>query len=247
MSSGRSYHKIHIPVTVPLFVCHTEILLLSRDDENHTEAQMKFSFLPQEEHFFDLIEQSAHYLLEGAVVLEDLVNHFEDVNDKITKLGGIEHACDEIIHTTLDKLNKTFITPIDREDIHSLVIALDDVLDETNEAATRMVLFRIGKPRMPAIKLAAIITQQTTILVEVVVMLRNPKQFDVIHQRLIELHRLENEADEVMKHAIADLFANETNAIELLRWKEIYETLEGVTDNAEDVANVIEEITVKMS
>ncbi len=208
---------------------------------------MNFSFLPKEEHYFDLIEQAARYVQEGATVLEDLVHHFEDVDTKITKLSGIEHACDEVIHATLDKLNKSFITPMDREDIHRLVMALDDVLDMANEAATRMVLFRIGKPRPPAVKLATIVAQQSKVITETVGMLRNPKLFEAVRSKLIELHRLENEADEVMKIAVAELFANETNAIELLKWKEIFETLEAVTDDAEDVANVIEEITVKMA
>ena len=208
---------------------------------------MKFSLLPKEEHYFDLIEQTARYLIEGAALLNDLVNHYENLEVKVNQLQGIEHACDEVLHSTLDKLNKTFITPIDREDIHELVIRLDDVLDMTTEAATRMVLFRIANPRLPAKKLSVVIVKQTEILLKTVSALRNSKKFESIGTYCIELHRLENEADEIMKQAVAELFEKETNAIELLRWKEIYETLEAVTDCAEDVANVIQGIIVKMA
>ena len=208
---------------------------------------MKFSFLPKEEHYFDLIEQTAQYLIQGASALNDFVNHYENLDAKVRQLQGIEHACDEVLHSTLDRLNKTFITPIDREDIHALLIRLDDVLDMTTEAAVRMVLFRVAQPRKPAQQLAAIILKQTEILLNAVTALRNSKKFEAIGAHCIELHRLENEADEIMKQAIADLFERETNAIELLRWKEIYETLEAVTDCAEDVANVLQGITVKMA
>ena len=208
---------------------------------------MRFSLLPKEQQYFDLIEQATRYMVEGAAVLDDLVNHFENVEAKIRRLEGIEHACDEILHTTLERLNKTFITPIDREDIHELVIRLDDVLDMTDEAANRMVLFRVTKPRPPVLQLTSCIVKQVEKVHAAVSVLRDPKQFGAIGTHCIEIHRLENEADEIMKKAIAELFEKETNAIELLRWKEIYETLEAVTDCAEDVANVIQGIVVKMS
>jgi len=208
---------------------------------------MKFSLFPKEVQYFDLLEQATRYLVEGAELLDDLVNHFVDVEAKISRLQGIEHACDEVAHTTLNKLDKTFITPFDREDIHSLTLALDDVLDMTTEAATRLMLFRVIKPRPPVIQLSAVIVQQTKKIGEAVRMLRDSRQFEMASTYCIELHRLENEADEIMKKAVAELFDKETNAIELLRWKEIYETLEAVTDCAEDAANVIQGIVVKMA
>ena len=208
---------------------------------------MKFSLFPKEVQYFDLLEQATRYLVEGAELLDDLANHFVDVEAKINRLQGIEHACDEVSHTTLNKLNKTFITPMDREDIHSLILALDDVLDMTTEAATRLLLFRVTKPRPPVLQLSAVIVRQTQKISEAVRMLRDSRQFEMAGTHCIELHRLENEADEIMKKAVADLFDKETNAIELLRWKEIYETLEAVTDCAEDAANVIQGIVVKMA
>ena len=208
---------------------------------------MKFSFLPREEQYFDLIDQAVHYLVEGAAALNDLANHFENVEEKIHRINGIEHACDEICHTTLEKLDKSFITPIDREDIHTLIIRLDDVLDMMNNSASRMIVFGVKKPRPPVTQLTNVILEQTKSVQSAINLLRYPKKYDAIGVHCIEIHRLENDADEIIREAIMELFRNETNAIELLRWKEIYEALETVTDCAEDAANVIQGITVKMA
>ena len=208
---------------------------------------MKFSFLPKEEQYFDLIDQAMRYLVDGACVLKDLTHNYTNIEEKIRKMNGIEHACDEICHTTLDKLDKTFITPIDREDIHELIIRLDDVLDMMNEAANRLVLFRVAQPRPTVLQLADIVHQQMKTVQIAVNGLRDSKNFGAIGVHCIEIHRLENEADDIIKEAIAELFEKETNAIELLRWKEIYETMEAITDCAEDVANIIQGITVKMA
>jgi hypothetical protein len=208
---------------------------------------MKFRLLPREESYFDLLEQATNYIVQGAVSLEDLGREWTNVEGKVNHIQGMEHACDEVCHNTLEKLNKTFITPIDREDIHELVMRLDDVIDMTTTAAQQMISFRVTAPRKPVLQFATIIRQQGEILKRAVAKLRDSKNFEAITNDCIEIHRLENDADDILKHAIGDLFDKETNAIELLRWKEIYETLESVTDKAEDVANVIQGITVKMS
>lgn len=215
--------------------------------ERRRRIPVRFNLLPKEEHYFDLIERAAGYLVEGAAVLEDLSRHYEDVDAKINRLGGIEHACDEILHTTLDKLNKIYITPIDREDIHALMIRLDDVLDMTNGAAKRLVLFGVTRPRPPVLELATVILKQVQKVEAAVKLLRNSKKLDAVSAHCIEIHRLENEADEIMERVVGELFRQETNAVELLRWKEIYETMEAITDCAEDVANVLQGITVKLA
>lgn len=206
---------------------------------------MKFSFIPREEQFFDLIERAAQYTAEGASYLEDLAKNFENIDAKIDRIDGIEHACDEVAHETLEKLETTFITPLDREDIHELVLRIDDVIDMTAAAASRLKMFRVTQPRRGLAELAAIIHQQTKILASALGKLRDPKKYSLIRGDCIEVHRLENEADDILKSVIGDLFEHETNAIELLRWKEIFETLETVTDCGEDVANVIQGIVVK--
>ena len=206
---------------------------------------MKISLIPREEQFFDLIERVALYQVEGAALLEELVLNYVDVESKIDRINGIEHACDQVTHSTLQKLETTFITPFDREDIHELVLRMDDVLDMITTAASRLEMFRISKPTQTVLELARIIHQMTKSLYSAVSKLRNPRHYGQVGNDCIELNRLENEADDISKKAISELFERETNAIELLRWKEIYETLETVTDCGEDVANVIQGIVVK--
>jgi predicted phosphate transport protein (TIGR00153 family) len=208
---------------------------------------LRISLIPREEQFFDLIERSAQYLVEGAKILHELCGNFTDLDAKIEQLNGIEHACDEVTHATLDKLETTFITPLDREDIHHLMLRMDDVIDMTTAAASRMKMFRARAPRKGIEELGAIIVRQTEALLSALCKLRNPKKYSLVGNDCIEVHRLENQADDIVKKIIGDLFENETNAIELLRWKEIFETLETITDCGEDVANVIQGIVVKQA
>lgn len=206
---------------------------------------MKFSFIPKEVQFFDLLDQMGRYIEESAAGLEDLVKNYTDIDAKVNRVDGIEHACDEVCHDCLDKLEETFVTPFDREDIHQLVLRLDDVVDMTTSAASRFPMFRITKPRPPVIELASVISQQAKLLSSALKRLRTKNQFSMASNDCIEVHRLENEADAIIRTAIGELFEKETNAIELMRWKEIYETLETITDCGEDVANVIHGIVVK--
>ena len=206
---------------------------------------MKFSLIPREEQFFDLIEGAAQYMVGSATVLDDLVRNYVDIDAKIDKINGLEHACDEVTHTTLEKLETTFITPFDREDIHELVLRIDDVVDMTTSSACRLKMYRVTKPHAAVPELARIILQQASVLQAALGKLRNPKQFSAARNECIEVHRLENVADDVIREAIGELFEKEKDAIELLRSKEILETLETVTDCGEDVANVIQGIVVK--
>lgn len=206
---------------------------------------MKFSLIPKEEQFFDLLEQMGRYIEESAASLENLVQNYTDIETKVKHIDEIEHACDEVCHNCLDKLETTFITPFDREDIHNLVLRLDDVVDMSTAAAARFPMFRITKPRAPVLQLCNIIIQQSKLLSSAINRLRNKKYFSMASNDCIEVHRLENEADFIIRNAIGDLFENELNAIELMRWKEMYETLETITDCGEDVANAIHGIVVK--
>lgn len=206
---------------------------------------MKFSFIPKEEQFFDLLDRTADYLVEGGALLEDLTRDYKNVDHKLERINGLEHACDEVTHTTLEKLETTFITPFDREDIHQLALRLDDVLDMITASACRLQMFRIVTPREPVLALAVVIHKMTKVLASAIRQLRHRRNYSQATADCIELHRLENEADEINKTAIGELFDHETNAIELLRWKEIYENLETVTDCGEDAANVIQGIIVK--
>jgi uncharacterized protein len=208
---------------------------------------MRFSLVPREEQYFDLIDQAGRYVVEAAEVLHELVNDYTLLEEKTGRMSGIEHACDEICHATLDRLDKTFITPMDREDIHTLILKVDDVVDMTDVAVNRMQLYGIAKPRPPVMRFTEIIRQQGREVHKALVSLRHRAKHKTIGVHLIEINRFENLADDLFREVIADLFRNEKDAIELVRWKAIYESLETVTDCNEDVSNVIQGITVKMA
>jgi len=206
---------------------------------------MKFSFVPREELFFDLLDRTAQYLVEGAKAYEELACDFTAVEEKIARISSLEHACDEVCHLTLEKLETTFITPLDREDIHELTVRLDDVIDMTTVSASRLWMFRATESRPAIRQMARTLVQQTLLLKSAVARLRTPRERALARNECIEVHRLENEADETLKNAMRELFDQEKDAINLIRWKDIYQTLEIATDRAEDAANVIQGIVVK--
>jgi predicted phosphate transport protein (TIGR00153 family) len=204
-----------------------------------------FSLLPRETVFFDLFEEAARNAHVGALALQDLLNDFCNVPEKVKKIKDIEHAGDKITHTTIEKLNQTFITPIDREDIHELICRIDDILDLIDTAVSRIVLYKIEKPTDDAKALAKVLVHATKIITELVPQLRNLKQTDALIQQCIAVHTQENEGDRIEQHALAALFENGHDPTTIIKWKDIYEDLEAATDRCEDVANVIEGIVLK--
>ena len=204
-----------------------------------------FGFIPKEQVFFDLFERAAKNVHEGALVLGALVDDFRDVAAKADVVKDIEHAGDRITHETIEKLNKTFITPLDREDIHELICRLDDILDYIDTAVSRMVLYKIDKPTDDAKALGKVVVHATKIITELVPQLRNLKRTDSLIQQCIAVHTQENEGDRIEQHALAALFENGHDPTTIIKWKDIYEDLEEATDRCEDVANVIEGIVLK--
>jgi hypothetical protein len=204
-----------------------------------------FSLIPKEQVFFDLFEQAAKNVHEGALALQDLLENFRDVTEKAKKVKDIEHAGDKITHTTIEKLNKTFITPLEREDIHELICRLDDILDLIDTATSRMVLYKIDKPSEDAKALGKVLVHATKIITELVPQLRNLKHTDALIQQCIAIHTQENEGDRIEQHALAALFENAHDPVLIIKWKDIYEDLESATDKCEDVANVVEGIVLK--
>ena len=204
-----------------------------------------FGLLPKETVFFDLFEQAAKNVHDGALALEGLLDDFRDVAEKARKVKDIEHAGDKITHDTIERLNKTFITPLEREDIHELICRLDDILDLIDTAVSRMVLYKIDKPTEDAKAMGKVIVHATKILTELVPQLRNLKRTDALIQQCIAVHTQENEGDRIEQHALAALFENGHDPTTIIKWKDIYEDLEEATDSCEDVANVIEGIVLK--
>jgi predicted phosphate transport protein (TIGR00153 family) len=181
-------------------------------------------------------------LIDAARVLVNLFADYRDVNDKIDEIRRIEHLGDEMTHSIMRKLNQTFITPFDREDIHTLASSLDDVLDFINAACARIVMYRITDPPPEAGTLARLILAQCEELGKA---LSHLQKSDHVLSRCVEINRLENEADQVSRVAIARLFEQETDPITLIKIKELIEFLEMATDKAEDVADVLETVVLK--
>jgi predicted phosphate transport protein (TIGR00153 family) len=206
---------------------------------------MKFRMFPKEQKFFDLFRRDAANLREGALALHDLVDHFEDVGGKYEKIKRLEHQGDIITHEIFTKLRETFITPLEREDIHDLASGLDDVLDCIEGVASRMYYFKVAQPTPEVKKLVDIIGKAVQQIFEAI---DNLETLGHVHAFCKQINLLEYEADVVCREAIADLF-EKTEKVEdikdLIKLKEIYSRLEVAADRCEDVANVIEGIIVK--
>jgi predicted phosphate transport protein (TIGR00153 family) len=199
--------------------------------------------IPRDTKFFDLFAEMAGNLGEGARLLKRTLDDFQDIEARVRQLKDIEHRGDEMTHNILTKLNQTFITPFDREDIHRLASSLDDVLDFVYAAGVRLVMFRIKSAPPAASRLAEVIIKQTDQLSEA--MSRLEKKHDRVLENCVEINRLENEADLLARTAIATLFDEEKDPIALIKLKELYEVLETATDKAEDAANVLEGVVLK--
>jgi len=207
---------------------------------------VKFSFIPRDMEFYDLFEQATSNLVIAAEKLVDLFDNYEDVEAKAKELKELEHRGDVITHEVIARLHRTFVTPIDREDIVLLAQSLDDVMDFIEAAGRTAFLYHIAQPTERARELARIVVKMARKLNEVVSRLRRRDQFPWILKQCVEINTLENEADDVQHAALAELFeVCHFDACEVIKWRELYEHLENATDRGEDVANVLEGIVLK--
>jgi predicted phosphate transport protein (TIGR00153 family) len=204
-------------------------------------------FFPKPIDFLDLFEKAADNVLEGARLFHALVSDFRDVELKTRKIKSVETQGDRITHDAIDRLNKTFITPIDREDIHALVSRLDDILDLIDAAAQRLVLYRIQSPTPELVALSEQLIRPVETIKRALLHLDKSKNGQKVLADCQEIDRLEAEADELHRLAISTLFDKEKDPIQILKWKEIYEDLEDATDRCQDVANIIEGVVIKNS
>ena len=201
-----------------------------------------FRWIPREEAFFEMFGQAAQNVQRGALALKEMMENYRDLVLQAEGVKKIEHDGDTITHDIVKKLNQTFITPFDREDIYALTCALDDVLDLIEAVADRMVVFKVKEPTAEARKLADLIVQSTDQIVQGIALLGKSQD---LSRYCVEINRLENEADRITRDAIARLFEKQEDPITVIKWKEIYENLEDATDRCEDVANVLENISLK--
>lgn len=205
----------------------------------------RFRFLPRDEKFFDLFEESAHNITEASRSLKQLVDTWETVEGRVEQITELEHRGDSITHEILARLHRTFITPFDREDMAALANSLDDVMDFINAAARAMLLYKVNRPGQRAKELADVIIQASDEVEKAVLEVRHQAKLKQVLQQCVEINRLENMADVVYRAAMAELFEDSTDMAHVIKWREIYEHMEGATDRCEDVANVLEGVALK--
>lgn len=205
----------------------------------------KLRLVPQNERFYDLFEQSANNLYAASTRLADLFDNFVDTREKANAIKKLERDGDEITHRIMERLHRSFVTPIDREDIALLTNRMDDMLDFMEGATKRLFLYKIEEPAPRAIEISHIIHKVSFELTKAMPLLRNHSRLKNILPYCVEIHRLENEADDLQHAAITDLFEEEKDVKEILKWRDIYTNLERSVDRGEDVANVLEAIVLK--
>jgi predicted phosphate transport protein (TIGR00153 family) len=203
---------------------------------------MRLPFIPREEKFFDMFVEDAANVLSAAHLLEEFFRNFGERERIALQLRNAEHEGDRISHEIGHKLEHTFVTPFDREDIHQLISRMDDVLDLIEEVADTCILYNVQAPDETVASQAQIVTRQCEQIREALARLRG---FKGLEGYWIEVHRLENEGDRIARQAVAELFRNGRDPVEIIKWKDIYGLLEDAIDACEDVANVIERIVVK--
>ena len=204
-----------------------------------------FRLLPRDENFFELFEQQAGHIVSASRVLEELTLDYPSAPAKVQQIRDLEHAGDALTHEMVRRLNTTFVTPIDREDIYALANRLDDVLDLIDAVADRLALYKIKVPTDGCIAMAKIIVKTAEATDRAVHCLRTLSP--LYHKHAVEINRLENEADRIHQQSVSRLFDDERDPIVVMKWKEALDFLEDATDRCEDVVNVIEGITLKMA
>lgn len=205
-------------------------------------------FLPRDERFFDFFNQTAKNAAEAAALLLDLIEDYTDVKQKVQRMNELEQRGDEITHQIFNALNRTFVTPLDREDIRNLASTMDDFVDAIEDVAYRMWIYRVEQPSEPARALARIINEQARQLVAAVPLMERTKESEALKRHIVAINEQENEADDVLFGALATLYDAATDIpslVKAIRWGELYQEMEEATDRGEDVANTLEGIMLK--
>jgi uncharacterized protein len=205
---------------------------------------MAFSLLPKEVKFFDLFDKQAEKMIQAAKLLTRLIDENGFTDDGVKKMVVVEHECDDITHDIIDKLNRTFITPFDREDIHAIAQEMDDVVDLIHVITKRMNLYRL-KSNSDLAHFAKLIEESVVNVADAIKCLRNTKEKETMFKYCIEVNRLENAGDHLRDFLMAKLFKQTKDPIKVIKWKDIYQDAETVLDQCEDVVNIIESVMVK--
>jgi len=206
---------------------------------------VRFPFLPKEEKFFDLFEDSARNMVKASQTLREMVDTWQSVEGRVAEITEMEHEGDTITHQIMAQLNRTFVTPFDREDIALLAHSMDDIVDFIHATADAMLIYKIERPTQRAKELADVIVQAAAEVEKAVHGLRHRAKLKQISEQCVEINRLENMADRVFRSAMAELFDDTTDITQIIKWREIYEYMESATDRCEDVADVLEGVALK--
>ena len=204
-------------------------------------------FLPKDNGFLDLFAQASANIVRGVAMFRDMVDDPTDLPARVAELKAVEHEGDRLTHVTLDKLNRSFITPFDREDIHALISRLDDILDVADAVAHRLVIYQIDTPPEHLVSLTTLLVAAAEEVQGAVLALHDRRRHAEARRRCVEVNRLENEADALHRRALGELFAHEKDAVTIIKHKELYQLMEEATDRCEDVANIVESIIIKSS
>jgi predicted phosphate transport protein (TIGR00153 family) len=208
---------------------------------------MRFRLFPRDEKFFDMFEAQTENVIEGARLIKELFDDIDRADELAVLIKQKESEGDDITHKIIESLHRTFVTPIDREDIHSLASKLDDILDHMEAVSERIVLFKIDESTTYAKSFSEVLIESVEAIASAVKLLHDMRNSDKIMEFCIEVNRLENVADGYLRSALADLFDGEYKTRDVMKWKEIYEHLENAVDDCEDAANVIEGAVLKYS
>lgn len=204
-----------------------------------------FVVTKKEEIFFNLFAEMTKYASLAASKLNDLINNYDEIDEKVAEIKKVEHECDQVFHRIMHELNKSFVTPIDREDINLIARELDNITDTIEDAAHGFRMFNVTSITDEAKVLSDLILKSTVELNAMMVELKNMKTSKLLKPKVIEVNRLENEGDDIYRSAMTKLFAGNVDTLEVIKWKQIYEFLENSLDACEEVANTVEGVVMK--
>jgi predicted phosphate transport protein (TIGR00153 family) len=205
---------------------------------------LRFSFLPADFRFYDYFEQASANLLDGARLLQTLLDDYQNVEEQVGQITEVEHRGDFIVHEVTSLLPRTLITPIDGDDIQRLVSSVDDALDAVQAVAERLLIYQVTDIRKPARRLAHLIYESAQQLDQAMKGMRDKKQYAQVRERIVEINTLENNGDRVLYDGLTALVAHREDIFDFIRWKEIYELLEATTDRIEDAGDVIQRVMI---
>jgi predicted phosphate transport protein (TIGR00153 family) len=203
------------------------------------------NLLPKDTVFFDLFEGLSAHVVSTSEHLRRMAKNYPDAADHIQRIREEEHAADDLAHQALERLDRTFITPFDREDIHMLVGGLDDIVDTVDALAKRFPLYHVEQMQPAFVKQTDTLVQAATALREAVLRLRKSRKLSQLSDKLIEIHHMENVGDDQNHAAMSELFSGSTDPLTVMKWKELYDLVESAIDGCEDVGNTLERIVLK--